>query len=485
MARSRKAVSEGGDNFSDHGDVPSYETPASTRDDGLITWIREKYPIFLASFLVLFFVLNLASLLEWNADEDWQVCQFPNGSYKVVDQAGVYVQLYGEVWTYPKFLDLYFSAAKDEGGHEDTSIRVTFSDSGTGFTSHHIKLSILPAEENKRLELHRHFAATGVNGMRHMIEQHLSTAVKNSGPLMSASEYHAQKRAEFYQVVRDQLEQGLFGMEVVEQEVVMQTPEKGAHLFSGSDVETISKTRIALDKEKQAVLMATSPLKEYGLFVQQYSITNTSYDPQTTTQLDARRESYQLAEQSKAVVTKERQKVFSVIEAGKGEVAKVESEANQKMKEATVNATREVEVADQTQQEEVAVAEQMLATTQQKLLETKELLNISVIALKTAEFEGKEMISQARATRAKIEKGGAVAEVDQLRAEMHKKRMGLFATLANVPSPDTVIISGSKGGGNGVAGTGTTEALLQLFLLKQMNQTPTPQTSPLAGAAGR
>lgn len=479
MARSRKTAED------DQVPEPSYGSSPQVRDDGPVAWAMQKYPYFLAGFLALFFVFNLASLLEWNADEDWQICQYPNGSYRVVDQAGVYVQFYGEVWTYPKFLDLYFSAAKDEGSKDDSSIRVTFSDSGTGFTSHHIKLSILPAEESKRLELHRHFASTGVNGMRHMIEQHLSTAVKNSGPLMSASEYHAQKRAEFYQVVRDQLEQGLFGMEVVEQEVVMQTPEKGSHQFSGNDVETVYKTRITLDAEKQPVQIVTSPLREYGLFVQQYSITNTSYDQQTTTQLDARRESYQLAEQSKAAVMKERQKVYSVIEAGKGEVAKVESVANQEMKEATVNATREVEVAEQTQQEEVAVAEQALATVKQKLLETEQLLTISAIALDTAKFEGKEMISQAEATRAKLEKGGAVSEVDQLRAEMRKKRMAFLASLANVPSPKTVIISGSKGGNNGVAGTGTTEALLQLFLLKQMNQTPTAQTSPLAGQAGR
>ena len=438
--------------------------------DGSLIGVLGRYAsVVAAGFVALFFLVSLPVLVEWNSDEDWQICQYIDGSYRTVDQAGFYGQWYGEVWTYPKFLDVYFSAAQDEGTKEDTSIRVTFSDAGTGFMSHHIRLSILPAEEEKRLELHRHFATTGVNGIKHMIEQHLMTVVKNTGPLMSASEYHAQRRAEFYQVVREQLETALYGMEVVEQEVAMQTPDKGLHQFSGIDTETVYLTRIALGAEKLPLQIAASPLKEYGFVVQQYSITNTTYDDQTQSQLDARRESYQLAEQAKAGVVKEKQKVYSVVEGGKAEVAKVEAGANQTMKEATVNATQQVEVAEQAQQEEVAVAEQTLTTTEQKLLETEQLLNISKIVLATASFESREMISQAQATRAKLEKGGALAEIDQLKAEMHKKRTAALAkALTKVPAPKTVIITGSHAGSSSGGASGTTDSLLQLFLLQQV-----------------
>ena len=203
--------------------------------------------------------------------------------------------------------------------------------------------------------------------------------------------------------------------------------------------------------------------------MKQYSITNTTYDEQTQTQLDARRESYQLAEQAKAGVVKEKQKVFSVVEAGKAAVALVESNENQKLKHATVTATQGVEVEQQVQEEEVAVAGQLLTTAEQKLLETEQLLALSAIKLESAEFEAREMISQAEATRAKLEKGGAVAEIDELRAEMRKKRMTALANLAKLPSPKTVIISGSQNGNAG-QGVATTDALMQLFLLQQVEK---------------
>lgn len=319
------------------------------------------------------------------------------------------------------------------------------------------------------MEFHRHFAETGIEGVNHMVEQHLTTCVKNSGPLMSASEYHAQRRAEYYQLVREQLEQGLYRMEVVEQDVEMEVPDRSMHQFSQSDTETVYQTRVALDAEKQPIQVFPSPIVEYGFEVKQYSITNTTYDEQTQTQLDARRESYQLAEQAKAGVVKEKQKVFSVVEAGKAAVALVESNENQKLKHATVTATQGVEVEQQVQEEEVAVAGQLLTTAEQKLLETEQLLALSAIKLESAEFEAREMISQAEATRAKLEKGGAVAEIDELRAEMRKKRMTALANLAKLPSPKTVIISGSQNGNAG-QGVATTDALMQLFLLQQVEK---------------
>jgi hypothetical protein len=437
--------------------------------------VKRWTPAILAGILAVIFLFTFTSLVEWNSDEDWQVCQFVNGSYKTVDTAGFYGQYYGEVWTYPKFLDLYFSAAKDEGIKEDMSIRVTFSDAGVGFTSHHIKLQIMPPEESKRILFHRHFAATGVKGIEHAIQQHLATALKNSGPMMTSSQHQAQRSAEFYQTVRAQLEEGLYGMRVVEQEVIQRQVGKSGdkvHQFSGSDRELQVLTEIATGPDKKSRIIATSPLKEYGFKVIQYSITGTKYDTQTQAQLSARSASYQLAEQAKAKVEAENSKTRLVIASGKSSVAKVQAEANKAMKTATVKAEQDVGVAEQKQAEEVSLQEQELATATQKVLETTQQLKISQIKVEQAAFEAAKTLADAEATRVQLEKGGAVAEVDKFVADMRRKQSVALATaVAKIPSPNTVIIVPNNGGKAGNSGS-TTETMMQLLMLRQLGNPP-------------
>lgn len=423
----------------------------------------------LALVVALGFLFSAGSLFEWNNDEDWQVCQYPDGSIRVVDKGGLYLQLYGEVWTWPRYLDLYFSEHKDEGNKEDTSIEVTFSDAGTANTSHHIRLN-LPVEEDKRLELHRHFATGGVKALENMVRHHLATCLKNTGPLMSVSEYHAQRQAEFYQTVREQLEKHLYKFEQAEQEVVRQVVDTKStlHQFSGSDRERVFVTRIALGPDKEPIEVAPSPLVEYNLGITQYSQTKSTYDPDTQRQIDARREAYQLAEQAKASVNKENQETGKVIEAGKAEVAKVEAEMKQKQKQSTVEAEKEVEVAREKLKQTVAESEQKLATAQQKQLESQQLMENSKIELAKANFEAQKMVADAEAARAKMERGGATPEILKLRAEMAKQRSIAWAEgIAKIPSPKTVLIvpPSSHDGKGGPSGS-LQDQLMQVIMVK-------------------
>lgn len=464
----------------DHGD----DTP---QQDSVKWWMGGG----LAVFITLFAVIIFANVFEWNADEDWQVCQYVDGSYRIVDTSGFYPQLFGQVWTYPKYLDIYFSSSKDKGEESkskseedkseeerrregDGSIRVTFSDAGVGFTSHHMKLQVLPINEKQRILFHRHFAETGVEGMEHAIGQHLSTVLKNTGPMMTSSQHQAQRSAEFYQTVRSQLEDGLYGMEVVEQEVVQRPLPKSTdkvHQFSGTEHEIQVSTKIVFDKEGKAVLLAASPLKTYGHQVVQYSITGTKYDKQTRAQLSARSESYQLAEQAKAKVEAENQKTRLVIASGKSAVASVQAAANKEMKKLTVKAEQEVGVAKEQQKEQVSLQEQDLATVDQKVLETEQELEISATKVKQASFEAQKTLAMAEATRAQIEKGGAVAEIDQFVADQRRQQTAVLTKgIAKIPSPKTVVILPPGEAGAKTTG-GITDAMIQLYMLRQMSST--------------
>jgi len=310
-------------------------------------WVSRWWIGIVSAMCALFVLMFAGQIWEWNSDEDLQVCEYPWGEARFVNQAGIYLQWFGKVTTYPRNVDLHFDAEVDP--KNPSTIRVTFSDAGNGFTSHALKVT-LPVEEKRFFETHRNFAETGTVGIQHAIEQHLATALKNTGPMMTASEFQMQSQNLFYQTVRSQLEEALFEFETVEQ-TVRRAPStskeaKQLHQFSGSEEDKVLTTRIKLDsKTGKPLIIVQSPLQEYGFKIVQYSQTETTFDEDTRLQIDARRNAYQLAEQAKASVTKANQETTQAVEAGKASVAKVEAEMKKDLRQKVIEAEQDVGVS--------------------------------------------------------------------------------------------------------------------------------------------
>jgi hypothetical protein len=290
--------------------------------------------------------------------------------------------------------------------------------------------------------------------------------LKNTGPLMSGSEHQSQRKAEFYQVVSDQLSNGLYSMERVKQKIERNDKPEG--FGDEQDIQYI--TRIKRGANGQPVLAATSPLSEYGITVVQYNQTDTVYDQDTESQINAKRNSYQLAEEAKAGVEKEHQKLQEVIEKGRLAVANVEAEQQKLKKGILVSAQKDLDVKGINQQEEVTIAEQAVAVAGEKLKQVTTELETSKIAVKIAEAEAKALISLSEATRAKLDQGGALSEREKLMAEMRKQRNTAIAkSIAEIPSPKTVILGEGKPGATGT-GSSTSETLMNLIMLQQLKK---------------
>ena len=331
--------------------------------------------------------------------------------------------------------------------------------------SNHLKFQ-MPVTREKRIALHRHFGEGGEEAIREAIGHHLINCLKNTGPLMSGSEHQSQRKAEFYQVVSDQLSKGLYTMERVKQKI--ERGDKTDAFGDEQDVQYI--TRIKRDSSGQAVLSATSPLTEYGITVVQYNQTDTVYDPDTESQINAKRNSYQLAEEAKAGVEKEHQKLQEVIEKGRLAVANVEAEEQKTKKGILVNAQKDLDVKAINQREQVTIAEQAVAVAGENLKQVTTELETSKIAVKIAEAEGRALISLSEATRAKLDMGGALSEREKLIAEMRMQRNTAIAkSIAEIPSPKTVIMGESKQGTSG-SGASTSETLMNLIMLQQLKK---------------
>lgn len=437
------------------------------------TLIHRALPYIAATLGVAIICSSVPLLLQWNNEEHYQIVEFPNGDISVIDTTGFHVQAFGQVFTYPRYVDTYLSKSTNEAGRSsaksaDSSVRVTFNDGGWGFMSNHLKFQ-MPVTSEKRIALHRHFGEGGEEAIREAINHHLINCLKNTGPLMSGSEHQSQRKAEFYQVVSDQLSKGLYTLERVKQKI-----ERGDKIEGfGDDQDVQYITRIKRDASGRPVLSAPSPLSEYGITVVQYNQTDTVYDPDTESQINAKRNSYQLAEEAKAGVEKEHQKLQEVIEKGKLAVANVVAEEQKTKKGILVSALKDLDVKTINQREQVTIAEQEVAVAGEKLKQVTTELETSKIAIKIAEAEAKALIALSEATRAKLDMGGAFSEREQLLAEMKMQRNAAIAkSIAEIPSPRTVIMGEGKSGQSGQTGAGasTSETLMNLILLQQLKK---------------
>ena len=446
--------------------------------------VHKGLPYVAATLGILIIACSVPLLVQWNNEEHYQIVEFPSGDLSVIDTTGFHFQAFGEVFTYPRYVDTYLSKSGDESNSDgkkkaardrDTSVRVTFNDGGWGFMSNHLKFQ-MPVTREKRIALHRHFGEGGEAAIREAIGHHLINCLKNTGPLMSGSEHQSQRKAEFYKVVSDQLSKGIYTMERVKQKT--ERGEKTDGFGDEQDVQYI--TRIKRDTNGQPILSATSPLPEYGIAVVQYNQTDTIYDPDTVSQINAKRNSYQLAEEAKAGVEKEHQKLQEVIEKGRLAVANVEAEQQKIKKGILVNALKDLDVTEIHQQEQVTIAEQAVGVAKEKLKQVTTELETSKIAIKIAESEAKSLISLSQATRAKLDFGGALSEREKLFAEMRMQRNAAIAkSIAEIPSPRTVIFGEGKSATGGAASSSSTgETLMNLIMLQQLKKEGTDSPSP-------
>ena len=430
----------------------------------------------IASVLVLVILAIMwFGMIGHNNTQNWQVYQSVSGNIQIIDTAGYYWKGFGTVWTYPRSMQAYYSESPKEGGPQDDSIRVTFNDGGTAHISSFVKIQ-LPTDAEHRLLLHQDFSANPAN-ILDAVRSHLTNCIKSTGPMMSASENQASRKAEFNQVVEEQLVRGLFEMrrtevelkDVSEAAVTAQVGPDGKPLTVDKKARVMA-TEVVLSPDGKPIIVQVSPLERYRIGILQFSITETKYDQQTFAQFAAKKESYLAAEQAKAQRQQEYQQRLMVTEKGLRQVAEIEAAENQKKKQATIQAEQQREVAVIASEQAVIQAQQKVAVAAKAKAEAETLQEIARIEAATAELKKKATISAAEAKQKEIELGGGIADKDRILATIRAERDAkVAAALAGVRVPGVVIV-----GGNGEAGKGAslTKTLMNLLLLRATGVLP-------------
>jgi len=379
--------------------------------------------IVFVSLMIGLILLN-SFIIGKNDDQNYQVLQTPMGHVEIIDAPGWYGLWFATVWTYPRSHQQYFSASSDEGGSKDESILVTYNDGGSAKISTMIRFQT-PIDEGLRRKAHRDFSGN-IDNMVNSIRAHMINCIKASGPLMSASEHQSARKAEFTQLVDNQLRDGLYEMRKIEKELKDRTDENGKPI-------RVQATEIVTDENGNPKIAQKSPLEEYGITILQFSITGTEYDAMTRQQFDAKKKSFLAAEQSKAEREQEVQQRLMIIEKGLREKAEVEAVANKEMATATIKAEQEKQVAETEASKKLEVAK-----LDKQEAETRAAKELAVAKLqKAAAIENAEAIRiMATAEEERIRKAGALTEEKKILAEISKSRdIEVAAELAKIKVP--------------------------------------------------
>lgn len=391
--------------------------------------------------------------LGHNDDQNWQIKQSVAGNVTVRNAPGYYVKFFATVWTWPKSHQVHYSAHEEEGGEKDRSIRVTFNDSGTAQVSAMVRFRLPTTTEERRL-LHQEFNGD-IEDVTQSVRAHLINCVKAAGPLMSSSEHQSSRKAEFTMLVNNMLSDGLYRMRRIEKSLPDQIDENGRPVV-------VLATEIITDKDDQPIIAEESPLKTYGLFVTQFSITGTEYDQQTLEQFAAKKASFLATELGKAKVAEETQQRLMVIEKGKRELAEIEAEANMVKIKATVEAQQKVDVAELEAEQAEVEAQKLVDVAKLKQLEEAVNLDIAKLKAEQAISEGEAIKTLAQAEEERIQKAGAITEQERVLAEIAAKRDAEVAALSKVNVP-SVMFNGSEGG---EGSSSNNENLMNLLLLR-------------------
>lgn len=359
---------------------------------------KKQFSLVMLGIILILGIIFTGSIFETNTFGNYQIKQAAiTGNVTVRNDPGVYLQWFGNIYTYPVSEDFDF---------EDAGLTVRFNDGSVAAVKGTVKFKLSLKPEIQK-ELHRDYA-TFTNVMTDLIQKNVQEALSNTATLMKAEDSYSSRRAEFSNVAKQQLEQGIFQ---TKSEIVDSVDEKGTK-FKEKLIEVV------YDRDGNPVIQKPSLLKHYDIEILQFVVNDFEYDAKVKELIDKKKEAEQIKVVAVANAEKAKQNALTAEAEGSAKIAQAKAEAEvQKMTE-VVEAQKRAEVA--------------------KLEAEKAKFEAAKI-----KAEGE---AQAYAAKLKVQAGLTPLEKATIEKET---QIGVAAELAKVKFPDTMVICGGDGKGNG------------------------------------
>lgn len=356
--------------------------------------------------IILAIIIFCSSLIfETNTFGNYQVKQAAGtGNITVRNDAGLYLQMFGSITTYPVSEDIDF---------EDNNLKVRFNDGSIARVKGTVKFK-LPTNPEQQKELHRDYANYR-NVARDLIVRNVAEALANTATYMVAEDSYAAGRAEFSDMAMQQLREGIFKTSTKTVEVVDTDGTK----FKKKEI------RVVYDENGNPVIQKKSLLKHYGIEILQFVVNDFEYDDKINELIARKKDAEQNKVVAQANAEKAKQDAITAEEQGKARIA--EARANAEVQKAT----------------EVTEAEKRSEIARIKAEQEKE---VARLASEQAKFEAEKIKAQgeaeAYAAKKKVEAGLTPLEKANIEKET---KIGIAKALASVKFPDRMVVAGGNG----------------------------------------
>lgn len=382
-------------------------------------YVMQKKTKWYALAGVILVLALIGSMLHTNDIQEFQVVQSPTGSIDIVKDGGLYFKFMPKIWTYPKVDTVYFSNERDESSDSD-GVKVRFSNKGEGDISSQVVYRLYNSNE-EILKMHEYVA-----GSRDRVEELLLAKLKD---------------------------------------IIM---EKASNITSSQAVEN----REALAEQIRRDYVNNKELMSNGIKVEQFSITQISFDNTTTALFEAQ----QKADLQKKTAEAEKQNLIMQKERTEAEyaqkIAASKGAAEVEMMKQVTDAERQKRLAEIEAQKKVAI-EQL--AKEEALVKASKMFELAEIEKKTeaeklevVKLQATQKIETARAKQQEIQLSGAITETELTKLEMDRDtKIGVAKAIAEGLSKLTLPKTFIMGGNGKPDGQSPIETFFQLMNVKQ------------------
>ena len=384
-------------------------------------------------FLVIVGLVLAKGFVGKNDVQNFQIIQSISGNIEIRTVGGYYTKFFPKVWTYPKVVNVFFSADKREGSPTDESISVRFKNKGTGQFSTRVTYRLFGPKEAV-MKMHENCG----------------------GNIEIADGIVLSKLKEIARVAASQM-------------------------TSSQAIEEQEKFIAQIRKQ----FVDNTSLKAMGIAVSKVELTDLNFDSDTLALFKAQLKAILLGKQAESKEIQYKMELKETKAKYEKQIAEESGKAEMEKMKAVTDAQREKELAEIAAEKKVSVAEfekKEALIRQQKLVELAELTKkealvkakqkeeVAQIELVQAKLDAQTKIALAEARQKEIQLSGAITEKERVLAEiMAKKQVSIAqaygSAIAGATFPKTVIVGGGKDSGDaGLTG------LYKMWLMSMIDQ---------------
>jgi hypothetical protein len=355
-----------------------------------------------------------------NNDQDWQVLQGVFGDMKIQSAPGVFQKRFANDFVYPKIQRTYFSKDEKEGGKEDESCTVVFSDKGKADFSSMVLYRTPYLKANEAI-------AT-------------AEEVKTLGKGLKDCE-----STRFHRLCKGDVT-------ISDKTILARLKEYARITASGMNASDCVEDQAEFIDEIRNAVKNDATLNEYGISVEEVALSDITFDPKTLLQFEKQQDAILASKEAEAKKIQYNMQELETEAQYAQKIAEQKGIAEMEMMKQTTDAKRDAELATIAAQKEVDVA--ALAKMQAEevklkaLVEANQGLEVAELEAKAALEKKKGMIALAEGKQKSIELSGAITEKEEVLATIAANRdVEISANIMNMQVPSTVFLGGSGEGG--------------------------------------